>query len=770
MDSNFPDEFVDPIEKTTKEYGLQYAKTMWNSYSNYGGSVGYNSWAQYQLLIEVAQGRQSIDNLKKHIGFINDELMREGLTYLSLQNIPIAPKFINLVQGKLNKIEYDISVDAIDPVALDQKKQYEATARAFINLKEFLGTVGTDTSTLTEGIDISSLPETTDELEISLQMNYKNKKALEYELKLKEVHNINDWRQIKRELAFDLVVLGLAGTFSWMDKNGTPREKRISPDRLLFSQTNSEAFGDIQWGGHIEYLTPADLRREMSGEYTNEEIEEKILEFGGLNNYDRYANYGFGAGFYGVVNRDNISYIPVLRFQFLSEDTYKFVASKNKKGNPSIERKSYKYRPLKTDLPLYEGENKQKELIENTITNKYGGSWIIGGECVYGYDRLPTPRTPKNKVNAKLDYNLFAPNMQKGRIVSMLSQMIEPLYMANLSWNKIKDILAKEYIGILNIDFDALTKVAMLKKSGEAFNPKEILDLFFQSKIALTARKINQYDQSNGDAVRFVATGITLTDYSNMFNMAINQIRSVTGINELSDASTPAPGTLNGVAEIANQSTNTALDYLYHAEKHIYNKTSESQLLFIQAKDEDSTPLHEFIVGLNKRPDEQEWNTFYGQVQASVTAGLLTPADQVFLRNVDNLKLAEQIMIVRERKREKEAALQRKAAVEEQSNAIIQQTQSASQLRVQELQAEWSLKTDYMLKEKAEEKQIQQMKNEGIIISKQIDSDTKVATTKQQGTDTIIKEAQRSHSDQTIEFAKHAHEKELSKEVDKDSE
>lgn len=763
MDNQFPDEFVDPIEKEKKSYGLQYAKIMWNSYTSYGSFIGYNAWSNYQSLIEVAQGRQSLDGLKKHIGYINDEMIKEGLTYLSLQVIPLAPKFVNLVQGKINKIDYDISVDAIDPVSLDKKKQYETSAKAYLNLKGFLDTIGADSSQLFQDIDPSSLPETTDDLDIHLQMNYKTEKALEYELALIETHNVNDWAQIKRELAFDLIVLGLGVTFSWIDQNGAKKEARISPDRWIFSQTNTESFSDLTWAGHIDYLTPGQLKREMMADgYTEDEVKEVIERYGGTNNYDKYSQNGFGNGFYGNLNVDNINYVPVLRFQFLSEDTYKFVETKNKYGNPDLQRKNMVFKPSKEELPLYNSEKPKKTLIENTLTNKYGGSWIIGSEDVFGYNRKPTPRSPKSKVNAKLDYNAFAPNMQKGRIVSMMAQMIEPLYMANLSWNKIKDILAKEYMGILNIDFTRLTKISMTKKSGEAWNEKDTMNLFFQHKIGLSADNINKHDQTLGTAFSLSPNGITLTDYANQFQMAINQIRNVTGLNELSDGSTPATNTLNGVMQQSNESTNTALDYLYHAYRHIYHKTSESQLLFTQYGDIDPIPLGEFTVGLNRRPDPAEWEAFYLDVQKQVANGALTTSDQIFLRSVNNLKLAEQIMAARERKRARELQAQQDATIEKQNAAIESQTILAQEEVRKTLREEWGLRGLYLKDEIDGQLKVQRMKNEAIVEAKTIDHNTKVQTTRQAGTDSIIKESQRSHSDQVIASQRNAHEKEVS--------
>lgn len=771
MDNTFPSEFVEPIEKEKREYGLESAKVMWHSYTSYGAHIGYNATKTYNFLTEAAQGRQSLDGLKKHMGFVNDDILREGLTYLSLETLPLAPKFINLVQGKLNKIDYDISVDAIDPTSLNQKKQFATSAKAYLNMKSFIETIGVNASDLFQDINPSALPETQDELDIHMQMNYKNEKALEYELGLMEIHNVNDWGQIRRELAFNLIVYGLGVVYTYLDINGQEKECIIPPDRFIFSQTNSESFSDLAWGGHIDYLTPSQLIKEMAADgYTEDEIKEAITQYGGINNYEKYANYGFGQGYYTSLNTDNVNYVPVLRYQFLSEDTYKYVETKNKYGNVKQERKSIKFSPVREELPLYNSDKPTKRLITNTLTNKYGGSWIIGSEITFGYGRKPTPRTPSNKVNAKLDYSAFAPNMQKGRMVSLMAQMIEPLYMANLTWNKIKDILAKERMGILNIDLPRITKIAMTKKSGEPYKEQDILNLFFQSGIGLSSDNTNQHDQSKGTAFSFTSNGLTLTDYMNMLHESITQIRNIIGVNELSDGSTPATNTLNGVMQQSNESTNTALDYLYHAYKHIYHKTSENLLLFKQFNDPDPIPMSEFIVGLNKRPDQVEWEAFYANVQQQVASGMLTTSDQIFLRSVSNLKLAEQIMAARERKRQREALQQKQADIEQQNKAIQEQTILAQEEARKTLDTEWGYKMKYLSADIEGQKEIQVLKNQGVTTAKSIDKETKIQTTIQQGTDSIIKESQRAHSDQVVAANKNKHDKELAEVEDDDEE
>src|SRR5688500_17931903 len=143
----FPEEFVSPKTKESKEYGLAYAKAMYFSSNRYGSTFFYGS-SDFDSLVEMAQGRQSVDGIKKLFGYIDpNSPLNDGsnaLAFLDIQVLNLAPKYINRAVAKIQKTHFDIGVNAIDIVSIDEKASYAAALDAFYRLKTWVTDMGYD--------------------------------------------------------------------------------------------------------------------------------------------------------------------------------------------------------------------------------------------------------------------------------------------------------------------------------------------------------------------------------------------------------------------------------------------------------------------------------------------------------------------------------------------------------------------------------------------------------------------------------------------------
>ena len=63
---NYPSEFVSPKEKEKDEYGCQYAKSMYATASRLNSMLFDEE--QFNALMELSQGRGSVDDIKKLFG------------------------------------------------------------------------------------------------------------------------------------------------------------------------------------------------------------------------------------------------------------------------------------------------------------------------------------------------------------------------------------------------------------------------------------------------------------------------------------------------------------------------------------------------------------------------------------------------------------------------------------------------------------------------------------------------------------------------------
>jgi len=256
----------------------------------------------------------------------------------------------------------------------------------------------------------------------------------------------------------------------------------------------------------VEFITKNQFKKESEGKLTQTEIEQvlstavysnSITTMGTLP--EHYENY------------DGLDYIPVMRFYFLSNDSRSYVKWTNNYGGRMIDERGADYQQSETATT-------KREVIRTDVTSVYGGSWVVDTDVVYDYGRKDIPRT--RLVNTRLPIITFAPNMKAGRVTSLLMQMKEPLIMFNVAWNKVKDILAKGRMNVWELNLTAFENVA-LGAGGNNWSSQQAVDFLFQTNIAVTRQQTNQYGQTNGQAVREMASGLQLGDYFNTMSKCV---------------------------------------------------------------------------------------------------------------------------------------------------------------------------------------------------------------------------------------------------------
>ena len=183
--------------------------------------------------------------------------------------------------------------------------------------------------------------------------------------------------------------------------------------------------------------------------------------------------------------------------------------------------------------------------------------------------------------------------------MSLLSQMVEPLTMFNVAWNKVKDVLAKGRLGIMELNLTAFENIA-LGKGGNQWSAKEAIDFLFQTHVGVSRQQTNPYGQTNGENIRFISTGVALADYFNTMTTCIKIM------NELSGATlaetTDLPDRLTSKTMMANVTAGSdAIEYLVNAHKQAYEQVSHMMLLLTQESKRYGTALQGMIPALGKR-------------------------------------------------------------------------------------------------------------------------------------------------------------------------
>lgn len=755
----YPNEFVAPREKELKAYHLQYAQALYYSSNRYGSRL-FEDDSEFDALVEFAQGRASIDRMAKLFGRFagsnNPQLDGpESLMRMDLAPLQIVPKYVNRAVSKMTGLDYDINIAAIDVATIDEIRDYESAINAFYRIKDWMTKVKLNPQEFFPELDIASLPEVPDEMLYNAKVNSKIKKIISAEKTIKLAHKINNMRQRLREVCWDIVVIGRGHMETFPDENLIPRIKRINPKYWMGSYIDNEDFSTQENAGYIDFITINQFRKEAFQYMSSAEMEEICDHYSNLNS-PLHSTYRHSQNF------DGLSYIPVLRYYFLSNDQRTYRVQNNSFGNPTIKEVANGYEYQGKDMP------KDLQIIENQYTSVYGGTWIIDSDVVYGQGRKSYPRT--NLVNLSLPIKTFAPNMKQGRVVSYTSQMIEPVFMANVAWNKIKEIIAKGWMGIREIDFNQLEKVS-LGNGGNQWTPRQVYEYFLMSNTLIKrGGAINQYDQSYGDGVRDVQGGLMLTDYMNTFSTAIRMLESQSG-STLAEQFEQPDRLAVGVQEDSARSADIDMEWLYNAHDEIYEQASHQLLLLAQEAKKNKVKIAGVIPALGKStleyfevPDElayteyglffkrlknltQIWGEFYLDVREALRADKISLSDSAFLRNIDNWKEAQEMLGIREenyaRKRAKIEQVNQNAALEANSQAAQLKTDGKLQEQGQQGQIDAELiKLQGQIQERLKKIEMA-FDNQG----KQFGEQMKLMTKKQEGIDRMVHQTIRARGE-----------------------
>ena len=179
-------------------------------------------------------------------------------------------------------------------------------------------------------------------------------------------------------------------------------------------------------------------------------------------------------------------------------------------------------------------------------------------------------------------------------------------------------------------------------------------------------------------------------------------IRDVTGLNEARDASMPDPKSLVGIQKMAAANSNVATRHILNSGLFLTSQVAECLSLrisdiieysptkdaFIQqigvhnvATLEEVSNLHlyDFGIFLELSPDEEEKQLLENNIQQAISAQNIELEDAIDLREIKNVKLANQLLKVRRKKKQQKDQIMQQQNMQAQAQAQAQAQQAAAQ-------------------------------------------------------------------------------------------
>jgi hypothetical protein len=697
--SGFPTQTATDAEKASDVYGLQVGQAIqYEWFKRDGGSCRYyGQWREFHRLRLYARGEQSTKKYKNELAVDGD------LSYLNLDwtIVPILPKFIDIVVNGMSERLFKVKAYSQDAISKGKRNQYQEMVETQMAGKEVLNIIKEKAKVDPFMMAPEKLPSNDEELQLHMQIAYKPAIEIAEEEAINTIFDTNKYDEIRKRLDYDSTVLGIAvAKHEFLPGSGV-KISYVDPANVVYSYTEDPYFRDCFYWGEIKTVPLTELYK-IDPTLTAEDMSE-------ISQYSRsWYDYYNVAQFY----QNDIFFRDTCTLMYFNYKTTKKVVYKKKvldNGGVRVIQKDDTFNP-----PADMMEEGNFEKIEKTIDVWYEGIMVMGTNILLKWEMAENMVRPKSASQYAIpNYVACAPRMYKGVIESLLRRMIPFADLIQITHLKLQQIINRIVPDGVFIDADGLNEVDL--GTGNAYNPEDALRLYFQTGSVIGRSFTSDGEFNNAKVPITQLTSNSGTSKTQMllgnYNHYLNMIRSVTGLNEARDGSTPDPNSLVGVQKLAALNSNTATRHILESGLFIYKTLAEaityriSDILeYADFKEEfinqigkynvgileeiSDLYLYDFAIFIEVAPDEEQKAQLEANIQIALSKGDINLEDAIDIREIRNLKVANQLLKlkrVKKQEREEMMQMQKQAMISQQQ---LKSQELAGQVAIQKMQGE----------------------------------------------------------------------------------
>jgi len=702
----FPSQFVSDAEKATDEFGLQIGQAIQYEWfrKDSNGCRYYSQWRDFNRLRLYARGEQSIAKYKNELAVDGD------LSYLNLDwtPVPIIPKFVDIVVNGMSDRLFKVKAYAQDALSQSKRSKYQNMIEGQMAAKEPLEVLQKETGFNPFTMNPDDLPSSDEELSLYMNLNYKPAIEIAEEEAIDTMFAENHYDDTRKRLDYDQMVVGMSVAKHEFLPGAGVQVSYVDPANVVYSYTEDPYFKDCFYWGEIKTVALTELNK-IDPDLTNDDLE-KISQYS-QSWYDYYNT----AQYY----ENDMFYRDTCTLMYFNYKTTKKIVYKKKKLDGGASRMIEKDDTFNPPEEMIEEGNFEK--IEKTIDVWYDGVMVMGTNIILKWELAENMVRPKSSSQHAIpNYVAVAPRMYKGVIESLVRRMIPFADLIQMTHLKLQQVIARVVPDGVYIDADGLNEVDL--GTGAAYNPEDAMRLYFQtgSVIGRSYTQEGDYNQakvpiqqltSNSGASK---TQMLIANYNHYLDM----IRAVTGLNEARDGSGANSDALVGVQKLAALSSNTATRHILDGSLYIYRTLAEAltyrvaDILEYSDFKEDfinkigkynvsilgdiaELYIYDFGVFIELSPDEEQKALLEQNIQMALSKGDINLEDAIDIREIKNLKLANQLLKVKRRAKQEQddqREMQKQAMVSQQQ---LKSQEMAGQMALQKIELETQAKLKY---------------------------------------------------------------------------
>ena len=697
--TGFPSQFVSDAEKKSYDFGLQIGQAIQYEWFRKDGGQGrfYNQWADFHRLRLYARGEQSVQKYKNELAIDGD------LSYLNLDwtPVPIIPKFVDIVVNGMADRVFKVNAYAQDGMSLDKRSEYQVQLEKDMLGKDMMNQVQNDFGINTFATSEEEVPNTSEELALHMQLKYKPSIEIAEEQAINTVLESNRYHETQKRIYYDQTVLGISMCKNVFQPGAGIKVEYVDPANVVYSYTEDPHFSDCFYWGEIKTIPITELKK-IDPSLTRVDMEEISKYSQSWYDYNNTAQYYNNSLF----SRDSVT---LLFFNYKTTQTFTYKKKINASGAERLIEKDDTFDP--TEEMMEEG---RFEKVSKTIDVWYEGVMVMGTNIILKWEmseNMARPESASQEVYP--EYVACAPRMYKGALESLVRRMITFADLIQITHLKLQQVISRVVPDGVFIDADGLNEVDL--GTGQPYNPEDALRMFFQtgSVIGRSYTQDGDYNQAKVPIQQLNSSSgqSKIQSLIGSYNHYLSMLRDVTGLNEARDGATPDSYALVGLQKLAALSSNTATRHILDAGLQMSQRLCTAlssriadMLEYSEFKEQFINQIGKFNVGILEeiselylsdfgifieiQPDEEEQRMLEQNIQMALQRDSINLEDAIDIREIRNIKLANQVLKLK-RKAKEDADQQAKAAAAEQQGQINMQSQKmAAETAMQKIQME----------------------------------------------------------------------------------
>ena len=695
--TGFPSQFVSDSEKKTVEFGLQVGQAIQYEWFKKDGTQCrfYDQWRTFHRLRLYARGEQPVGKYKNELAIDGD------LTYLNLDwtPVPVLPKFVDIVVNGMSDRLFKVKAFAQDAMSQQKRSKYQDLIEGQMVAKPILQTIQQKTGANPFVTSPEELPNSDEELALYMQLNYKPALEIAEEQAINTIFEDNKYVDTRKRFDYDQTVIGISvGKHEFLPGSGV-EISYVDPANVVYSYTEDPHFKDCFYWGEVKTVPITDLMK-IDPTLSKEDLETISKSSQGWMDYYNTAQYYDNDIFY----RDTCT---LMYFNYKSTNTFTYKKKINDSGAIKMVQKDDTFNPPADML-----EEGNFEKVSKTIDVWYEGIMVMGTNIILKWEMAENMVRPKSaSQHAIPNYIAVAPRMYKGVIESLVRRMIPFADLIQITHLKLQQVISKVVPDGVFIDADGLNEVDL--GTGNAYNPADALRLYFQTGSVIGRSYTQDGDYNQGKVPITQLTSSSGASKTQMlignYNHYMDMIRSVTGLNEARDGSSPDPNALVGVQKLAALNSNTATRHILDGSLYMYRTFAQALtyrisdiLEYADFKDEfinqigkynvsilgeiSDLYIYDFGIFIEVAPDEEQKAMLEQNVQMALQKGDINLEDAIDIRELRNLKTANQLLKLKRKTKQDREDKMRMQEQQQQQEAAMQAQQMKAQADAQNIQ------------------------------------------------------------------------------------